>query len=104
MKVANRAVQMGYVTSVRGRVGGLTLAKAPVKIRIGEVLRITEEWTLAECFDSNANKCVISAGCGLRPVLKEALDAYFTVLDRYSLADIVRERVVLVQLLGLKTA
>lgn len=104
MKVANQAVQLGYVVSVRGRDGGLKLAKAPSKIRIGQVLRATEEWNLAECFDPIANDCVITAGCGLRPILKEALDAYFAVLDRYSLADLVRKRVTLVQLLGLKSA
>lgn len=48
--------------------------------------------------------CTNTGGCGLRSVLKEALDAYFAVLDQYSLADIVRRRTLLVQLLGLKTA
>lgn len=104
MKVANHAVQAGYVISQRGRVGGLRLAKAPSKIRIGQVLRATEDWTLVECFDSASNQCPIPAGCGLRSVLKEALDAYFIVLDRYSLADIVHKRTLLVQLLGLKSA
>lgn len=104
MKVANQAVQAGYVISQRGRIGGLKLAKAPSKIRIGQVLRATEDWTLVECFDSVSNQCPIPAGCGLRSVLKEALDAYLAVLDRYSLADIVHKRTLLVQLLGLKSA
>ena len=104
VKVANRAVQAGYVTSVRGRVGGLRLAKAPAEIGIGQVLRTTEDWILVECFDPDRNCCPITTGCGLQSVLKEALDAYFAVLDRYSLADIVRKRTLLVQLLGLKTA
>lgn len=104
MKVANRAVQMGYVTSVRGRVGGLKLAKAPTKIRIGQVLRNTEEWDMAECFDPTKNCCPIAGSCGLQPALTEALAAYLAVLDSYTLADIVHKRVELVQILGLKTA
>lgn len=104
MKVAHRAVQAGYVRGARGRDGGLSLAKPAAEIGIGEVLRQAEEWNLAECFHAESNRCTISGGCGLRPVLKEALDAYFAVLDRYTLADVVRRRSLLVQLLDLKTA
>ncbi len=104
MKVAHRAVQAGYVAAVRGREGGLKLAKPPVEIGIGEVMRDTEDVTLVECFEPETNHCGIAGGCGLRPVLKQALDAYFAVLDRYTLADIVRRRTLLVQLLGLKSA
>lgn len=102
MKVANRAVQAGYVAAVRGRAGGLKLAKPPGKINVGKVLRATEDWKIVECFEPASNGCVITGGCGLKPVLAEALEAYFAVLDRYSLADIVHRRNLLVQLLGLK--
>lgn len=104
MKVANRAVQAGYVSGVRGRAGGLRLAKPAAQIGVGEVLRATEEWNLVECFDVETNRCPIASGCGLRAVLKEAIEAYFAVLDRYTLADVVRRRGLLVQLLDLKTA
>ena len=53
-----------------------------------------------ECFDSESNACVVTGGCGLQPIFKEALAAWFAVLDRYSLADVVRRKHVLVQLLG----
>ncbi len=104
MQVANRAVQAGYVAASRGRGGGLKLAKPPSEIGVGEVLRATEDSTLVECFDPPTNRCPIAGGCGLRPVLKEALDAYYSVLDRYTLADIINRRTLLVTLLGLKSA
>lgn len=104
MKVANRAVQAGYIVSVRGRLGGLKLTKTPAEISVGDVLRTTEEWTLAECFDPAQNQCPIRPACGLRSVLQEALGAYLAVLDRYSLADVSRKRTRLVQLLGLRPA
>lgn len=104
MKVANRAVQAGYVSGVRGRVGGLRLAKPAAHIGVGDVLRATEEWNLVECFDLETNRCPITSGCGLRAALKEAMEAYFAVLDRYTLADVARRRGLLVQLLDLKTA
>jgi Rrf2 family nitric oxide-sensitive transcriptional repressor len=104
MKVANRATRAGYVEGVRGRAGGLKLAKAPKEINVGQVLRATEEWALVECFDHSSNQCPIARGCGLQPILKEAVDAFVAVLDRYSLADVVHRKAVLVQLLGLDKA
>lgn len=104
MKVANRAAQAGYVEGVRGRAGGLKLAKGAREINVGQVLRAIEDWTIVECFDSASNQCPIAGGCGLRLILKDALEAYFRVLDQYSLADVVRRKTLLVQLLGLQTA
>lgn len=104
VKVAHAAVQAGYVASVRGCAGGLRLALPAEKINVGRVLRAVEDWTTVECFSPDSNRCAITAGCGLRPVLKEAQDAYFAVLDRYTLADIAGKRRLLVQLLGMKAA
>jgi Rrf2 family nitric oxide-sensitive transcriptional repressor len=104
MKVANRAVQAGYIEGVRGRGGGIKLAKKAKEIRIGDVLRTMEDWRIVECFEPASNRCAIAGGCGLRPILKEALEAYFAVLDRYSLADAIRRKPLLIQLLGLKIA
>jgi Rrf2 family transcriptional regulator, nitric oxide-sensitive transcriptional repressor len=104
MKVAHRTVQAGYVQGVRGRSGGLKLARKPQEIGIGEVLRRMEDWRIVECFDPEANRCPIAGGCGLQSILQEALAAYFSVLDRYSLADVVRRKTLLVQLLGLRVA
>jgi Rrf2 family transcriptional regulator, nitric oxide-sensitive transcriptional repressor len=104
MKVAHRAAQAGYVEGVRGRAGGLKLAKKAKEINVGQVLRATEDWTIVECFEPASNRCPIAGGCGLQAILKEALEAFFRVLDEYSLADVVRRKTLLVQLLGLRTA
>lgn len=47
------------------------------------------------------NRCRITRGCGLQAILKEAVEAFLAILDRYSLADVVRKRLVLVEILGL---
>ena len=104
MKVANRATQAGYIEGVRGRAGGLKLARRAKEINVGEVLRATEDWTTVECFEPASNRCPIAGGCGLQGILKDALGAYFRVLDQYSLADVVHRKTLLVQLLGLKSA
>jgi Rrf2 family transcriptional regulator, nitric oxide-sensitive transcriptional repressor len=103
-KVAHRAVQAGYVTGVRGRSGGLKLARKPTDICVGEVLRTVEDWRIVECFEAESNGCVVAGGCGLQQILKESLEAWFAVLDRYSLADVVGRKSVLVQLLGWEAA
>ena len=104
MKVANGATRAGYVEGVRGRSGGLKLAKNSSEIGIGQVLRTVEDWNLVECFEKHSNRCRITQGCGLRPILKEATEAFLAVLDQYSLADVVRKKSVLIQMLGLRSA
>jgi Rrf2 family nitric oxide-sensitive transcriptional repressor len=73
-------------------------------IGIGEVLRGIEDWRIVECFEPESNGCIIAGGCGLQGILREALDAWFAVLDRYSLADVIRRKSLLVQVLGREAA
>ncbi|MDE2183494.1 MAG: Rrf2 family transcriptional regulator [Alphaproteobacteria bacterium] len=89
MKVAQTLIQGGFVKSVRGRHGGLKLAKQPVEIKIGAVIRATEDgFTLVECFDKRKCTCIVLQVCGLRRPLDEAVGAFLSVLDGVSLADI----------------
>lgn len=104
MKVANSVTRAGYVEGVRGRAGGLKLAKSPKEINIGRVLRAIEDWNVVECFQASSSQCRITRGCGLQFILREAVEAFLTVLDRYSLEDVIRKRSALVQMLGLRTA
>jgi len=88
MKIANILTRAGYLKAVRGRSGGLILAKPADKIRLSDVIRTTEpDCALVECFASG-NECIITSRCRMRGVLKEALSAFFETLDRYTLADL----------------
>lgn len=88
MKVANQLTRAGFLKAVRGRSGGLTLARAPAQIRLSDVLRATEpDFALVECFRSE-NNCLITPHCRLRGMLKEALAAFLGTLERYTLADL----------------
>lgn len=96
MKVANGLGRAGYVQAVRGRAGGLRLARPAAEINVGDVVRFTEEgFELADCAH-----CVIAPACGLTGVLAEALGAFMRVLDGYSLADLARRRSALRNLLN----
>lgn len=102
MKVVRHLAALGLIETARGRGGGLRLARAPEEVNVGQVIRCTEEnLALVECFRPDG-RCPIDEACGLRPALREALDAFLQVLDRYTLADLVaRRRTRLAGLLGL---
>jgi Rrf2 family nitric oxide-sensitive transcriptional repressor len=90
MKVTQTLAQAGFIESLRGRGGGLKLARPANRINIGAVVRTTEDnMDLVECFDSGSSRCPIAPACGLQSPLEEALFAFLEVLDRYSLADLV---------------
>lgn len=92
MKVVHQLGLRGYVETARGRGGGLRLARAPDEIRIGEVVRSTEEnLELVECFQPQSG-CAIEPSCAMRSVLREALEAFLAVLDRTTLGDLVARR------------
>ena len=92
-KIVHRLGLAGYVETVRGRGGGLRLARLPEKIRVGQVVRHAEEtMALVECFDPETSHCRIEPVCGLRTALKDALDAFLRTLDGYTLADLVARR------------
>jgi Rrf2 family transcriptional regulator, nitric oxide-sensitive transcriptional repressor len=91
MKITQTLAQAGFVESLRGRGGGLRLGRAVESINLGAVVRATEDgFELVECFDPERNTCVVAPACGLRGPLEEALGAFLAVLDRYSLADLVK--------------
>jgi Rrf2 family nitric oxide-sensitive transcriptional repressor len=88
MKVVHDLRKEGYVAAVRGRAGGVRLARPPAEINIGEIVRHAEEgFDLVEC-----GSCVIAPACGLTGVLGQALGAFMRVLDGYTLADLVADR------------
>ena len=101
VKVAHFLGKAGWLRNVRGKGGGLELALPPARINIGAVVRDTEgDAVVAECFDGErSDSCVIAGSCKLRGPLEEALVAFYAVLDRYTLADVVRNRGQLAQVL-----
>ncbi|WP_114966878.1 RrF2 family transcriptional regulator [Alkalilacustris brevis] len=86
-KVVLTLTQHGILSGRRGRSGGFTLARPPEAINLGEVLRATEpDFGMVECFLAE-NSCAITRACKLPPVINEALAAFISVFDRYTLAD-----------------
>lgn len=105
MKVVHRLGQLGYLTTVRGKNGGLRLGRDPAEIRLGDLIRKTEEdWALVECFEPGNRNCMIGAACVLRGAFGEALAAFLDKLDEYTLEDLLGPHDDLVRLLKIPLA
>lgn len=98
-KVATQLVSEGFAKSVRGRNGGLTLARPAHQICVGKVVRAMKRGhPVVECFGSNKS-CLILPACGLRDPLAQAQEAFYSTLDGYTLADVTQSSRALVSLL-----
>ncbi len=104
MKVVHAASLAGDIVTVRGRAGGLRLARPPEMTIVGAVLRRTEpDLEIVPCF-CPAGACAIQPACVLQGALREALEAFLAVLDRITLADLVRPKQRLADLLKIVPA
>ena len=94
---------LGVLAAFRGRKGGIALARDPGDISIGSVVRATEDqFLLAECFRQDQVDCPLVDACKLQSIWSEALEAFLTVLDNKTLADLVANRGELQMRLGIE--
>jgi Rrf2 family transcriptional regulator, nitric oxide-sensitive transcriptional repressor len=102
MKVVHQLGRHGFIHTTRGRNGGIRLAAAPKEINVGDVVRKCEDdMRLVECFDAKTNTCPISNVCGLAGMVDEALSAMLAVLDKKTLADVLKKSPGVGPILGL---
>ncbi len=89
MKVVNRLSARGYIETVRGKGGGMRLARAPRLIHIGGVVRDMEErFDIVECFNEEHQDCPLLPACTLKSILSEASRSFLAALDRHNLQDV----------------
>ena len=125
-KIVHQLGQLGYIESVRGKNGGIRLARKPEDINLGVLIKqIEPDFDLAECFATPIDRhdndwlsesiklpvalidetkdqsvgCTICLACQFKNILLEALSAFIGVLERYTLADIINNHDELVPLL-----
>ncbi|MDZ5696790.1 MULTISPECIES: iron-responsive transcriptional regulator RirA [Phyllobacteriaceae] len=102
-KILQPLVENGLVETVRGRNGGVRLAKPAKDITLFDVVRVTEEnFAMAECFENEASECPLVDSCGLNEALRKALGAFFEVLASYTIHDLVEKRPQMRGLLGIE--
>jgi Rrf2 family nitric oxide-sensitive transcriptional repressor len=91
VRVVQTLGRHGFIEVRPGRAGGIILARAAEDISLGEVFRVAEpDFHLVECFDRDKNTCPIAPACGLKGMLYEAREAFLGVLDKYTVADVVK--------------
>ena len=99
VKVAHLLGRDGLLLNTRGRGGGLALARPAKQINVGAVVRLAEGRDHpAVCFGED-NRCSIAPVCRLAGVFEEALGAFYAVLDRHTLEDLVHNRARIVSIL-----
>ena len=102
-KLIKPLVEGGLLKTVRGRHGGIRLGRPASEITLLDTIRLTEEnFALAECFEGGDTSCPLVFGCDLSAALSEALEAFFNVLDSYTIADLADKRRSIRERLGLK--
>jgi len=102
VKVVHDLGRSGYLETHRGVGGGFTLARPSEDIRLGDIVRLGEETeTVIDCIEGEKRRCRLLPACRLKGVLDEAAAAFFAVLDRYSLADLVQQSTKMRAVLGL---
>lgn len=100
MKVVHELGQLGYLQTIRGKNGGIRLGRATDQINVGKLVRETENsLALVECLGTD-NHCRITSACVVKHTLSRALDAFFAVLDDYSLHDLLAPEAKLRRLLA----
>jgi Rrf2 family nitric oxide-sensitive transcriptional repressor len=91
VKVVHNLGITGYISTTRGRNGGLKLSLPAKEVLIGNVVRMTEpDFELLECFNPETDKCVITNHCGLKYVLFNAQATFMNELNKFTLADIAK--------------
>ena len=103
-KLIKPLVENGLIETVRGRKGGIRLGRPAADITLLDTIKLTEEnFAMAECFDGGTDvSCPLADNCDLNGALREALGAFFEVLDSYTIADLASKRKHLRDRLGLK--
>lgn len=92
-KILQPLVEAKLVETVRGRNGGVRLGRPAEDINLFDVVRVTEEnFSMAECFDSDTADCPLIDSCNLNAALREALNAFFAVLANHTIADLTRDK------------
>ncbi|MCC7274847.1 MAG: Rrf2 family transcriptional regulator [Alphaproteobacteria bacterium] len=104
MKVVNELARQGYVETVRGKGGGIRLARPAAEIVVGAVVRDTEDDLAVMGCLARPGFCPIEGCCVLRRALRDATQAFLRTLDDYTLADLLVPRARIARSLGFTRA
>ncbi len=88
-KVIQSLIGEGYLKSVRGRHGGIQIARSPSSITLGDIVRCTE--TTTRIINCKTADCPLYPECNLQGILNDANDAFYAALDQHVLANVAKQ-------------
>lgn len=105
-KIVNELSQQGFIETIRGRMGGMRLARPPAEISVGALVRLAEkDFSVVECHSAPTGvNCAILPACNLRTGLRQAVDAFLRELDPMTLAHSITSPAVAASLLQIRPA
>jgi len=100
VKIVHQLGVKGYVETVRGKHGGIRLARACDAINLRDVVSDMEDMScLLDCKREN---CLLSSTCRFQGILRKAMRAFLDVLGQFTLADLIKDSDRMCGLLGLE--
>ena len=102
IKIIHNLSKLGIIKTTRGKNGGIVMAENPAEINLKAlVLKLEPHFDLVPCFNKDKANCCIAPTCKLRKIFLEAQSAFLAILEQFSLADIIQNKVELYPLLNL---
>jgi Rrf2 family nitric oxide-sensitive transcriptional repressor len=93
VKVVHNLGKLGFVTTERGKSGGIRLACSPELINVADVVRKMEpNFRIVECLNDQTNRCPLTPACQYKRIVEQAMESFMDVLGRHTVADLVRNR------------
>lgn len=101
-KIILPVAKQGLLETIRGRKGGIRLSRPAEEIVLSDVLRLTEDnFELSECFGAERDRCAVDDRSVYTVALRRALDAFFSILDEYTIADLAADPAALEIMFGI---
>lgn len=88
LKLIHLLSRAGIIASVRGRYGGVALARPATAISVGDIVRAMEATTF-EADEGRADRAVGNAS-ETEAVFDDAFAAFLTILDNHSISDMAK--------------
>ena len=102
IKIIHNLARLGLIKTIRGKNGGLLMAANPMDVNLGAlILQLESNFDLVPCFNQEKANCCIAPVCKLKNILHEAQKAFMDVLNQFTLADIMHNKIELNSLLNI---
>ncbi len=103
VKIIHNLAKLKLIKTIRGKNGGILMAAQPEAVNLSQlIIQLEPHFDLVPCFNKEKTNCCIAPVCKLKSVLHEAQAAFMSVLERYTLADVVSNKSDLSVLLNIK--